>query len=308
MWIPLLLILWGSSQTCSVVSCAACNRTQHSSAELLWDSTPPPLTCWTEISKAMFKVWRWNFWGRAWKKQAWLEPWLSVHWHVPCPHRSFCAHLPGRAAIPEPVPTVFLPAVINKEPAVGPIVFQRRERERITSWRWYYSSLRARVPPDVPVTAPDAPWQTAPLTALRAAGAERPPSRRRLTPFRDFRWREAQCGRDGGAGAEVRCRRLPRQGAERAAAGAAGEEARGRQRGGSAAPRAAVGTLRSPLGCRCRGCRAAGVPRAPDKMEALSAPRAPGRWRGGGCSPGAGFLAVRSCPGEERGGRGRAVS
>lgn len=104
MWIPLLLILWGSSQTCSVVSCAACNRTQHSSAELLWDSTPPPLTCWTEISKAMFKVWRWNFWGRAWKKQAWLEPWLSVHWHVPCPHRSFCAHLPGRAAIPEPVP------------------------------------------------------------------------------------------------------------------------------------------------------------------------------------------------------------
>lgn len=225
-----------------------------------------------------------------------------------CPHRSFCAHLPGRAAIPEPVPTVFLPAVINKEPAVGPIVFQRRERERITSWRWYYSSLRARVPPDVPVTAPDAPWQTAPLTALRAAGAERPPSRRRLTPFRDFRWREAQCGRDGGAGAEVRCRRLPRQGAERAAAGAAGEEARGRQRGGSAAPRAAVGTLRSPLGCRCRGCRAAGVPRAPDKMEALSAPRAPGRWRGGGCSPGAGFLAVRSCPGEERGGRGRAVS
>uniref|UniRef100_A0A8C3L1X6 Synaptojanin-1 n=1 Tax=Chrysolophus pictus TaxID=9089 RepID=A0A8C3L1X6_CHRPC len=37
-------------------------------------------------------------------------------------------------------------------------------------------------------------------------------------------------------------------------------------------------------------------------MEALLAPRAPGRWRGGGCSPGAGFLR------RERGGRDRALT
>lgn len=85
------------------------------------------------------------------------------------PIAAFVRIFPG--ALPFRSLSVFLPVVINKEPAVGPIVFQRRERERITSWRWYYSSLRARVPPDVPVTAPDAPWQTAPLTALRAAGA-----------------------------------------------------------------------------------------------------------------------------------------
>lgn len=88
------------------------------------------------------------------KQQAWLELCLSVHRHVPCPHRTFRAHLPERTALQEPIPTAFLPAVINKEPAVEPIGFQRRGR---TSWREgggkYYLSIRARVPPDGPVRA-----------------------------------------------------------------------------------------------------------------------------------------------------------